>query len=231
MIILLKLLLAHMVGDFFLQPKHWVEEKELKKVRSSRFYFHILIHGVLVGVVMWDISFLPWAIAVMVIHGLIDILKIYIQRDSTRRIWFFADQMLHVFSLFAIYLLYTESTFSLDIFDENFTPLITSVVFLSFPSAYLIKAIVAKWSSQTGDSNLESLEDAGKYIGILERLFVFAFVITNNWEAIGFLLAAKSVFRFGDLKESKDRKLTEYILIGTLVSFGIAIITGLIYMQ
>ncbi|MFV0501856.1 MAG: hypothetical protein ACK5MH_09735 [Bacteroidales bacterium] len=43
---------------------------------------------------------------------------------------------------------------------------------------------------------------------------------------IGFLLAAKSIFRFGDLKDSKDRKLTEYILIGTLLSFAVAIATG-----
>ena len=66
---------------------------------------------------------------------------------------------------------------------------------------------------------------------MLERLFVFIFVITGNWEGIGFLLAAKSVFRFGDLKESKDRKLTEYILIGTLLSFGIAIATGMLVLK
>ena len=45
--------------------------------------------------------------------------------------------------------------------------------------------------------------------------------------AVGFLLAAKSIFRFGDLKEAHDIKLTEYVLIGTLLSFGIAIITAL----
>lgn len=77
------------------------------------------------------------------------------------------------------------------------------------------------------DSNEESLNNAGKYIGMLERIFVFTFVVSGNWEGIGFLLAAKSVFRFGDLRESKDRKLTEYILIGTLLSFGIAIATGI----
>jgi hypothetical protein len=42
------------------------------------------------------------------------------------------------------------------------------------------------------------------------------------------LLAAKSIFRFGDLKEARERKLTEYILIGTLLSFGIAIATGIV---
>jgi len=65
----------------------------------------------------------------------------------------------------------------------------------------------------------------------LERLLIFTFVVTGHWEAIGFLIAAKSVFRFGDLKESKERKLTEYILIGTLLSFGIAMITGIIVVK
>jgi hypothetical protein len=57
---------------------------------------------------------------------------------------------------------------------------------------------------------------------------VFTFVLTNHWEAIGFLIAAKSIFRFGDLKDAKDLKLTEYVLIGTLLSFGIAIATGML---
>jgi hypothetical protein len=90
---------------------------------------------------------------------------------------------------------------------------------------------VRSWSQTLNDGNEKSLNQAGKYIGILERIFVFIFVITGKWEGIGFLLAAKSVFRFGDLKESKDRKLTEYILKGTLLSFGIAIATGMLVVK
>ena len=45
------------------------------------------------------------------------------------------------------------------------------------------------------------------------------------------MLAAKSIFRFGDLKENKDIRLTEYILIGTLLSFGIGILTGMAYLE
>ena len=87
---------------------------------------------------------------------------------------------------------------------------------------------MSKWSNDLKDiEDKESLKNAGKYIGILERLFVFIFVISGNWVGIGFLLAAKSVFRFGDLKESNDRKLTEYILIGTLLSIGIAMAIGM----
>lgn len=87
---------------------------------------------------------------------------------------------------------------------------------------------MANWSKTLSQNEDESLNNAGKYIGILERILVFSFILVGKWEAIGFLIAAKSVFRFGDLKESKDRKLTEYILIGTLLSFGIAIGTGLL---
>jgi hypothetical protein len=116
------------------------------------------------------------------------------------------------------------------LFNEIDILLITLIVFLTFPGAIFIKMFIAKWSPGKGDQKDESLMEAGKYIGILERLFVFAFVILGHWEAIGFLLAAKSIFRFGDLKESKDRKLTEYMLIGTLISFGIAILAGLSYL-
>jgi hypothetical protein len=91
--------------------------------------------------------------------------------------------------------------------------------------------LLTNWSIELKDGESESLANAGKYIGILERLFVFVFVVTGQWQAVGFLLAAKSVFRFGDLKESKDRKLTEYILIGTLLSFGMAILTGLVVLK
>jgi len=41
------------------------------------------------------------------------------------------------------------------------------------------------------------------------------------------LIAAKSIFRFSDLSRSKDRKLTEYVLIGTLLSYGLAIMIAL----
>ena len=75
------------------------------------------------------------------------------------------------------------------------------------------------------------INEAGKYIGMLERLFVFTFVVVSFWEGIGFLLAAKSIFRFGDLKENKEIRLTEYILIGTLLSFGLAILIGQLYLE
>ena len=109
-----------------------------------------------------------------------------------------------------------------------------AILFLTFPSSISIKMLIAKWTPTNLPtptnitSNTASLQSAGKYIGIIERLLVFLFASINHWEAIGFLIAAKSVFRFGDLKDGSDLKLTEYILIGTLLSFGIAIVTALV---
>ena len=86
---------------------------------------------------------------------------------------------------------------------------------------------LSQWAPKLPDGEDESLHRAGQYIGVLERLFVCEFVALGNLQAIGFLIAGKSVFRFGDLRKARDRKLTEYILIGTLLSFGLAMGTGL----
>ena len=57
MIILLKLILAHFIGDFLLQPTAWVKEKEVKKSKSKYLYAHILIHGVIVWLLLWDFNY------------------------------------------------------------------------------------------------------------------------------------------------------------------------------
>ena len=70
------------------------------------------------------------------------------------------------------------------------------------------------------------MPNAGKWIGYLERILILTFVLPGNIDCVGFLLAAKSVFRFGELNRSKDVKTTEYVLIGTFTSFAIAILLG-----
>ncbi|MCB0445276.1 MAG: DUF3307 domain-containing protein, partial [Gelidibacter sp.] len=116
-----------------------------------------------------------------------------------------------------------------DIVNEQTVLITFCLLFLTLPVSIIMKTIFLKWDISKLTEGNESLEDAGKYIGILERLLVFIFIVSGHWEAVGFLITAKSVFRFGDLKESKQRKLTEYILIGTLISFGIAMLVGLLF--
>jgi hypothetical protein len=66
-------------------------------------------------------------------------------------------------------------------------------------------------------------EKGGKIIGYLERALIFLFMFTAQPGSIGFLIAAKSIFRFGEIKERQNRLEAEYIIIGTLMSFGYGI--------
>ena len=143
------------------------------------------------------------------------------------------DQLLHLVSIFVIWfiLLKPDLHLSLLVASPSVWIFSTAILSITFVSGIVMRELMSNWSKALNDSDEESLNNAGKYIGMLERIFVFTFVVTQNWEGIGFLLAAKSVFRFGDLKESKDRKLTEYILIGTLLSFGIAIGAGVLVLK
>ena len=71
------------------------------------------------------------------------------------------------------------------------------------------------------------LASAGKWIGICERILIFSFILLHQYTAIGFLMTAKSILRFSE-KESNTQLKTEYILVGTLVSFTSSVLLGLI---
>jgi hypothetical protein len=78
---------------------------------------------------------------------------------------------------------------------------------------------------KVGKSNsCEEIKNAGALIGNLERILAIIFVIIGQYESIGFIVAAKSLLRFKDTDTAK----TEYVLAGTFLSFGIAIICGLL---
>lgn len=229
--IFIPLILAHLLGDFLLQPNSWVADKERKKLGSIYLYLHVLIHMVLVMIVLWDFN-LWWIAAIIgVTHFIIDGMKLLFQTSKTKRTWFFADQLLHVSVIVLVSVFYFPYFRWDDIFNPENLKLITAAVFLTVTSSIIIKTLISIWTPVTVDHSklqTESLVNAGKYIGILERLLVFVFILVNHWEGVGFMIAAKSVFRFSDLAEAKQRKLTEYVLIGTLLSFGIAVLTGIL---
>ena len=229
--IFIPLILAHLLGDFILQPNSWVADKEKKKGGSIYLYCHILLHTVLAFLFLWDFKLWWIALIVGVTHFFIDWAKLHFQNPKTKRTWFFIDQIAHLAVIGAISLFYFPYFIWEDLFNIRHLELATAIVFLTVPSSILIKTIISIWTPITVDHSklqTESLVNAGKYIGILERLLVFVFILVNHWEGVGFMIAAKSVFRFSDLAEAKQRKLTEYVLIGTLLSFGIAVLTGIL---
>jgi hypothetical protein len=226
MIIFIKLLLAHLLGDFALQPASWVADKEQKTYKSAYLYLHILIHGLLAWILSGISQFGIYAALLAIVHGIIDILKLTLQKPNTKRGWFIADQLLHLLVIVGIAVLWSGPDFSRYEIDQRFWIYAAAVVLLTSPASIIIKNVISVWTPEENGTKEADLQNAGKYIGILERLFVFFFIVTGHFEAIGFLLAAKSIFRFGDLTQAKDRKLTEYVLIGTLLSFAFAMLAG-----
>ena len=231
MILFTKLLLAHLIGDFLLQPTRWVIHKEARKAASGFLYAHVLLHFIVTMILLWDLNYWKLAAVITLLHYLIDLAKLYSNPYfKNKSIPFFIDQFLHLAVLYscAYYGNLWEHTAG---WLENLDwPLVTAIVFVSFPAGIIMGKLLEGMSRQI-ELDHKSLPHAGKYIGVLERLLVLLFILIDHWEAIGLLIAAKSVFRFNDLKESNNRKLTEYILIGTLLSFGIAILAGLLYLN
>jgi len=227
---LIKFLTAHILGDFFLQPDEWVAEKELKKLRSAKLYIHVVIHIALIFLLFFDTNIWLQALLIGAAHFVVDACKLLFQTSKNRRAWFFIDQLLHVLVILGIWLAFNGNRkIDLQVLqDEKVWVYVFGALFLTSPAAIVIKVAIARFIPSKSSI---SLHNAGKFIGILERLLIYLFIVTQHFEAVGFLLAAKSIFRFGDLKEGNELKLTEYVLIGTLLSFGIAIITALAVIQ
>ncbi|WP_374462793.1 DUF3307 domain-containing protein [Chryseobacterium sp.] len=228
--IFIKLILAHLLGDFTLQPNSWVADKENYKLKSKFLYLHVLIHIALSLIFLWDLQL--WWVAVLVgfTHFVIDAAKLTFQNVKTKKRWFFIDQLLHILVIAGVSFYFQEFSFGF-LQNQEFLKIIMAALFLTTPASVFIKILLSSWTPAPDGPNTiqtESLSSAGKYIGILERLMVFTFIMVNHWEGVGFMVAAKSVFRFSDLAQAKQRKLTEYVLIGTLLSFGLAVLTGII---
>lgn len=227
MTLLLQFLLAHLIGDFLFQPGKWVRSKFAKKGMSPYLYLHVLIHFVLLLIVTGGFEYWLQALVIAVVHLFIDLAKLTFQKDTSSQLWFFSDQAAHLVTILAVWYFFNQPEITLPALGLPFWIITTAAVLLTKPAAFAISELMAPWSNMLKEVNEDALPDAGHYIGILERLLSFAFIAIGQWPAIGFLLAAKSIFRFGDLTRAKDRRLTEYILIGTLLSFGMAIAIGL----
>ena len=229
MILFLKFLTAHLIGDFVLQPKQWVKDKEKKKIKSVKLYLHIATHALLLLIFLqFNMNYAFGIVFIISSHALIDFLKVTFQTKKTKRLFFFLDQLAHLTCLGIAYTFYRPYPFDYAfLFTKDNMLLASCLIFISTVSSIMISVIISNWAPDKKEE--QSLTNAGKYIGYLERFLIFIFISIGKWEGVGFLLAAKSIFRFGDLTASKDRKLTEYVLIGTLLSFGLAILTGLVY--
>jgi hypothetical protein len=231
--LLLKILVAHFISDFILQPTNWAKEKDKKGIFSINFWKHIFIHVIVLCIVLWNFLDYWWLILIVISgHIIIDAAKPKLKFNEP--MIFITDQILHLTIIFFAWLLFSNQLklfyqHLLIILDsKKFWGLVLSIVLLTFPASVLIGKLTWKWNEEL---KTKGLADAGKWIGIIERLLIFIFIVLGKVEGVGFLLAAKSVFRIGELKEDSAHKMTEYIIIGTFLSFFVAFGISEIYLS
>ena len=92
--------------------------------------------------------------------------------------------------------------------------------------AFLLKLILRSAGEDENTGLRPGIRRMGKYIGWLERVLTVTFVLLGHYNGIGFVLAAKSILRYGEIKSESDHKLAEYVIVGTLLSFSLAVMLG-----
>jgi hypothetical protein len=243
------LIAAHVLGDFVFQSDSDAQDKWQVSILTK----HSLIHAALAYAVsgVWH----GWQIPLLIFffHFIIDGTRV--EYGSDLKV-FSLDQAAHVASIASVAWLLSATSIETIIFwewlfGETFfdvaiivTGLIVTVGtggivvgigLTPFAQEYAERKRNEKDSDQGKETNeilenerepTDGFKEGGKQIGQLERLLIFILVLIGQASAIGFLVAAKSIFRFGELKDHENRLQAEYIVIGTLMSFSFAILAS-----
>ncbi|KFK96549.1 MULTISPECIES: DUF3307 domain-containing protein [unclassified Serratia (in: enterobacteria)] len=241
------MLVVHFIADFPLQPLSWVKDKILNRSRSRFLLLHALVQGTLTALVIALFSVLHdglsltdiWVALLLIStsHYFIDLMKVTYFTRMSQVSSLLLDQTLHVAVIVFLWLYlspdpgtFLHATWQ-QISGRQLSLLVLAYLLIYMPMGILIGQLLAHWAPQmplSAKAENDSLLRAGKQIGYLERTLILTFVLIGQIPAIGFLLAAKSIFRFGDLRQTGDKMRTEYVLLGTLFSFTLTIMLGLL---
>lgn len=248
--LLLLMLTAHFVGDFYLQPAHCFEKSETIKIKKLWPYFLIYALLYIIVFLIADLSLLSIAIATAVISlsHLLSICWKYYRQNNLR--YFLIDQSIQCSIIIIIWAYLANITITQSItFIEQVLTAKNMIITISYllvckPASVIISLALKKHtdnlantstasSAPTADNKNENmgLLSAGAWIGYIERCLAISFIFMGQFSGIGFLVATKTIFRFGDLTKNKDMKLTEYMMLGTLLSYAIALFIGWNAMQ
>lgn len=219
-------LIGHLLSDYFFQSDKNAKEKNENGFKSTFILKHALITFLCSWILSFDINFVFCSLGITITHYLIDGLK---NTLNISKYSFFIDQILHIMFIILFVFLFEKYFINHKIIDINieikWVFIIFSYLLCLKPANIMIKEIMKISNIKLPTNNNTELENAGKLIGSLERILVLTLVLLNQFEAIGFLIAAKSILRY----KENDTTKTEYVLIGTMASFAIAIVLGIMY--
>ena len=225
--LLLLQFIAHLCVDYFFQTPKLAKQKNAIGFKSPFLYLHGLLCFVLAWLFSLQIDFVFAAAIIALTHIIIDGFKPHlINSRFLGRYAFFIDQALHLLIISIVVVLFNtwngiHPSVAIAI---NFKYLLTITGYLVClkPANIFIREVFLATEIQVSSDN--EMPNAGKVIGVLERILTLTLIIASQYSAVGFLIAAKSILRYGNNETLK----TEYVLIGTMLSFGIAVIAGII---
>lgn len=213
--LLIALVTAHLLADFVFQTTYMVLNKQRPLI--------MLMHGAhvfaLTALLSGGAMLLSLGIAIS--HVAIDTIKIKWAPDTLRT--YLLDQGAHLAVIYCAVVWLPAWLLA-----PWWPPLSADMIHIALVLSGLITATMAGgvavghlMKRYKSDAQPEGLEYAGRMIGLMERGLIFLMVMIGEPSGIGFLIAAKSILRFDTV--SRDQKMSEYVIIGTLASFGWAL--------
>lgn len=225
--LLLLQFIAHLCLDYFFQTAKLANQKNTIGFKSPFLYWHGLVCFALSWLFSLQIGFALAAAIIAITHFLTDGFKRHlINSKYFGRYAFFIDQAIHLAIITIVVILFSQwygINLSVEIsINFKYLLIITGYLVCLKPANIFIREAFKVTEIQVSSDN--EMPNAGKVIGVLERILTLTFIIVSQYSAVGFLIAAKSILRYGNNETLK----TEYVLIGTMLSFGIAVIAGII---
>jgi hypothetical protein len=244
---LLAIYLAHLLSDFVLQSPKLVEQK--RRGKFSGYLLHGLIHyfaailvvGFLVKASALSVKTYLVLLALVAVHLLLDAAKLRL--TTSGRVYegalaYVSDQLIHFLTIiFAAWLLTPGLALAQLVSLGGLARAVPTkwlavpVVYLAivFGGGYLVRDLTRNLAegvkNQSQHKATEQLQNAGLYIGWLERFLVLTALLLQSPATVGLILTAKSIARY---PEFKSERFAEYFLIGTLLSISIAILGGVL---
>ena len=219
--LVLCLVLAHLAADFMLQTEKSCKDKKEKHWKSPHLYVHAVIVFGLSWLVSWDVCFWWGALIIGTAHLGIDIWKSY-RKDNV--MWFALDQAFHLLVIAGVAYAWTNChDWGLPFGVELWHVAAAVSSFVCWKPANIFIKLMLKHYSVNMPAEEEEGFNAGALIGTIERWLILIFVGLQRYDALGLLIAAKSIIRFSE----KDTAKTEYVLAGTLLSIFIAVLAGM----
>ena len=209
------LLFAHVLADFVFQTGYIIRNKRNPGV--------LLLHGAIVLICAQAATgriAAPELLALAAVHLAIDAIKVY--GGFTRIGGFLSDQAVHILTILLVSL-YAPTLWQGGIYSGHdwMLPLMALAaggIVTVTAGQYAVGLLMRPHGARIRNNGLR---DGGRLIGMLERGLIFLLILLGQPLGVGFLVAAKSILRFGTA--TRDQRTAEYVIIGTLASFGWAI--------